>query len=148
MTAKTYFRLGTFPMILFGGVHFLLALGDAVRPTFFVPVDESARVAMEATHIALTSRMSVWPAWRGFHISHGLGVGLLGLLLFLVASSRFKFVHDSTAFVLIALFASGVLLATSLAFWFYAPSIGMAVSFVCFAVAGAKLKGERSHPTT
>src|SRR5919201_1201117 len=51
--AQAWFIAGTIPLILAGGLHILGALIDTVRLTFFAPVDDSARQAVEGTGIRL-----------------------------------------------------------------------------------------------
>ena len=42
-TAQVWFIAGTIPCILAGGLHAVLAVVDAVRPTYFSPRDDGSR---------------------------------------------------------------------------------------------------------
>src|SRR5207237_5866649 len=93
MSARSWFILGTLPMIVAGGAHVLLVLADEVRPTFLTPVDDSLRPRLESTTIRFRllfpggrgSARSMWRAWLGFNISHGLGLLTTGVVLLSLA---------------------------------------------------------------
>jgi hypothetical protein len=140
--AQGWFIAGTIPIMLAGGLHVLGALIDTVRPTFFAPIDSSAKPVMEGTGVRLVqmpggsgARPSMWRMWLGIHISHGLGVFTFGLLCLLIATQDFELVTriDGLRPLTIAFPAAYLLL--SLRFWFYGPVIVTSISTVCFTVA-------------
>jgi hypothetical protein len=120
-------------MMLAASAHFLAGLVDAVRPTFFVP-GALARLAMEHAHMALTDRTTLWSAWLGFMIGFGLGVAAFSFLLYLVATHRFELFRERE-FAGVTLFATGVLFVVSARYWFFAPTISIGTSWLCFAAA-------------
>jgi hypothetical protein len=69
-----------------------------VRPTFFTPIDDSVRSAMERTGFRFRRLFpgaddvtpTMWRLWLGFNASHGLGVFTSGLVCPPIA------VHDYT----------------------------------------------------
>ena len=89
--AQAWFVAGTIPFLFAGGLHALLALTDTARPRYFAPRDRSVKPALEGTRIRFggDAAPSMWRAWLGFSISHGLGVFTFGLLCLLIA------IHDS-----------------------------------------------------
>jgi hypothetical protein len=140
--AQAWFIAGTIPLIVAGGLHAIGALIDTVRPTFFTPVEASARPAAEATGIELVRmfggsgrRPSMWKVWLGIHISHGLGVFTFGLLCLLIAAHDFDVVESIGALRPLTIAFSAAYLVLSLRFWFYGPAIITGTATACFTVA-------------
>jgi len=141
--AHAWFIAGTIPLMLAGGLHALYALFDTVRPTYFAPVDRSVKPVMEGTGIRLRrgtpggnrARPSMWSAWLGFNISHGLGVFTFGLLCLLIATDDFELVERIDALRPLTIAFSAAYLALSLRFWFYVPAIITGTATVCFTIA-------------
>jgi len=143
--AQAWFVAGTIPLMLGGGSHALAALIDTVRPTYFAPIEGSVKPALEATGIRLRrmfpwnggdgARPSMWRAWLGFNISHGLGVFTFGFLCLLIATHDFELVEDIDAVRPLTIAFSAAYLALSLRFWFYGPAILTGIATACFTVA-------------
>lgn len=141
--AQTWFIAGTIPFMLAGAVHGLATLLDTVRPTFFAPVERSVMPALEGTGIRFREMFpggraatpSMWTAWLGFNISHGLGLFTFGLLCLLIGAYDFDLVEDIDAFRPLTIAVSAAYIALSLRFWFYVPTITIGVGTACFAVA-------------
>ena len=135
--AQAWFIAGTIPLILAGGLHALLTLVDTVRPTYFAPRDRSVGPAMEDTPMRFGGRAapSMWNAWLGFNISHGLGVFTVGLLCLLIAAHDFKLVEDIVAIRPLTIAFSAAYLVLSLRFWFYGPAVLCGFATTCFTVA-------------
>jgi hypothetical protein len=141
--AQAWFIAGTIPLILAGGLHVLATLLDTVRPTFFTPIESSAKAAVEGTGIRFwrmfpggdgTTR-SMWRAWLGFNISHGLGVFTFGLLCLLIATHDFELIERIDAIRPLTIAFPAALLAVSLRFWFYDPAIIAGTATACFTIA-------------
>lgn len=135
--AQAWFIAGTIPLILAGGGHALVALMDTVRPTYFTPKDASVRPAVEGTTIRLGGRAapSMWRAWLGFNISHGLGVFAFGLLLLSIAIQNFKLVEQIDVIQPLSIAFPAIYLVLALRFWFYGPVIITITSMACFILA-------------
>jgi hypothetical protein len=140
--AQAWFIAGTIPLMLGGGAHVLATLVDMVRPTFFTPIEGSAKVAVEGTGIQLVrmfggsgAKPSMWSVWLGIHISHGLGVFTFGLLCLLIATHDFTLVESIDAIRPLTITFSAAYLALSLRFWFYGPVIITGTATACFTVA-------------
>jgi len=135
--SQAWFVAGTIPFIFAGGLHVLLALADTTRPRYFTPRDRSVKPAMEGTRIRYggNAAPSMWRAWLGFNISHGLGVFTFGLLCLLIATHDFKLVEDIDAIRPLTIAFSAAYLALSLRFWFYGPAILTGIATTCFTVA-------------
>ncbi len=140
--AQAWFIAGTIPLMLAGGGHALATLVDTVRPTFFTPLENAAKTAVEGTGIRLVrmfgvggARPSMWKMWLGIHISHGLGVFTFGLLCLLIATHDFSLVERVDAIRPLTIAFSAAYLALSLRFWFYGPAIVTGTSTMCFIIA-------------
>jgi hypothetical protein len=135
--AQAWFIAGTILLILAGGGHALLTLVDTARATYFTPRDASVRRAVESTPIRFGGRAapSMWRAWLGFNISHGLGVFTFGLLLLLIALQNFKLVEQIDAIQPLSIAIPAIYFVLALRFWFYGPVIITAASTACFTVA-------------
>lgn len=135
--AQAWFIAGTIPLILAGGGHVLLTLVDTVHATYFTPRDAAVRPAVENTQIRFGGRAapSMWRAWLGFNVSHGLGVFTFGLLLLLIATQNFKLVEQIDAIQPLSIVIPAIYFILALRFWFYGPVIITAISTVCFIVA-------------
>ncbi|HEX5927565.1 MAG TPA: hypothetical protein VFY45_27355 [Baekduia sp.] len=140
---QAWFTAGTIAFMGAGGGHALAALLDTVRPTFFGPVDESVRSAMEGTTFRFRRMWpgandvtpSMWRLWLGFNISHGLGAFLFGLLCLLIASHDFALVESIGAIRPLTIAVSAAYFVVSLRFWFYVPAIITGGATICFTVA-------------
>jgi hypothetical protein len=140
--AQTWFIAGTIPIMLAGGLHALGTLVDTVRPTFFAPIDDSAKPVVEGTGVRLVrmlggsgARPSMWRMWLGIHLSHGIGVFTFGLLCLLIATQDFELVKRIDGLQPLTIAFPAAYLVLSLRFWFYGPVIVTATSTACFIVA-------------
>ncbi len=138
-TAQAWFVAGTVPLILAGALHALLALSDTARPRYFTPRDASLRPALDATPIRFGGRAapSMWRAWLGFNISHGLGVFTFGLLCLLIATHDFTLVERIDAIRPLTIAFSAAYLALSVRFWFWGPALLTGTATACFTIATA-----------
>ena len=137
MSAQAWFIAGTVPLILAGGLHAALTLVDVVRPTYFAPRDPAVQPAMERTPMRFAGRRAptMWNAWLGFNISHGLGVFSFGLLCLLIAVNDFGIVEQVGAIRPLSIAFAAAFLALSLRFWFSGPAILCGVALACFTAA-------------
>jgi hypothetical protein len=127
-------QLGSALFLLLGGGHVLLSLADVFRPRSLAPADEMVRQAMARTGLMLTWRTTVWRAWLGFNLSHGLGMASFGLFLLILATSNFQ--------VLVSLWLLPIATAISIGyvilavrFWFYLPAVVSMVGAACLAAS-------------
>ena len=135
--AEAFFIAGTIPPILAGGLHVALTLVDTVRPRYFTPRDATLNPALERTPMRFGGRAapSMWRAWLGFNISHGLGVFTFALLCLLIALQDFDLVERIHVIRPLTIAFSATYLVVSLRFWFWAPVLITATATVCFTTA-------------
>ena len=127
--------IGGLIFIAMGLGHGLLSIADVSRPTQFTPADDEVRLAMKATNVRfLNARASVWDAWLGFNISHGLGMLLFGLATAGLGLSLDRFNPPGSVLLVPVVIALAYLLL-SLRFWFYVPSVSAAIAAACFFLA-------------
>lgn len=135
MEAKYFFILGTVPFILLGAIHILYSLRDAWTPKKLTPYDDSVRVSMQKSTLALTSQTTMWRAWLGFNISHGIGVLFFGVVYLTLAVSDIALFSKITLLPFLALAVSASYLVLSIKYWFHIPAIGSGIGAGCFLVA-------------
>ena len=135
--AEAFFIAGTIPPMLAGGLHAVLTLADTVRPRYFTPRDAALKPALERTPIRFGGRAapSMWRAWLGFNISHGLGVFTFALLCLLIALQDFDLVERIHAIRPLAIAFSATYLVLALRFWFWGPVLITGTATVCFTTA-------------
>lgn len=135
--AQAFFIAGTIPPLVAGGLHVALTLVDTVRPRYFTPRDSALNPALERTPIRFGGRAapSMWRAWLGFNISHGLGVFTFALLCLLMAVQDFALVERIDAIRPLAIAFSATYLIVALRFWFWGPVLITGTATVCFTTA-------------
>ena len=135
--AEAFFIAATVPILLAGGLHVLYTLVDLVRPTYFAPVQRSVQPAMEGTRMRFGGRSAptMWHAWLGFNISHGLGVFAFGLVCLLIAVHDFALVGQVPALRALTIALPAAYLVVALRFWFWQPALIVATSTACFLVS-------------
>ena len=135
--AQTWFIAGTVPLIAAGGLHAALTLVDTVRPTYFTPKDAALRPQLERAHIRFggSAAPSMWRAWLGFNISHGLGVLAFAVLCLLIATHDFTLVQHITAIRPLAIAFSATYVVLALRFWFWGPVLLTSFATTCFVAS-------------
>ena len=135
MEAKYLFILGTLPFILLGAVHIVYSLMDVRTPRKLTPYDDSVRLAMQDSTLALTRQTTMWRAWLGFNLSHGIGVLFFGLIYLILAFSDFSLLAKVWPLPVLAVVVSVSYWVLSIKYWFHIPAIGSGVGAACFIVA-------------
>jgi len=128
------FVAGSIPFVVLGLVHIAYSILDASRPSKIVPREPDLIERMKAGRLVLTRETTVWRAWIGFNISHGVGVLLFGLII--LCAALFGFEANLSAMP--ALFYASPLVAAiylglSLKYWFRVPAIGSGIGAVLLA---------------
>jgi hypothetical protein len=146
-TARILFEVAAADFIFAGGLHALATLVDTVRLTFFAPTKPGLRSEMEVSGIRLREmfpgapagggRFSMWRAWLGFNISHGLGVATFGFTMLILALHNYSLVQQISAIEPLTIAFSAVYLLLALRYWFYGPAICCGLGLGCFIAAAA-----------
>ncbi len=124
-------------ILLMGTGHLVLTLRDVWRPTAFTPTDDAVRLAMQGARLRFNRRINLWESWLGFHISHSMGVMMLGGALLLAAQVHFDAFMQSRAYQAAAVLIPAAYLGVALRFWFWAPALGISLAMLC--ILGALL---------
>ena len=117
---------GTIFSIL-GLLHAVYTICDIYQPKHFAPVDPTVIDQMASTGVRLArGRTSMWDAWLGFNISHGLGAAMFGLVC--VGAGVFaRTLALPRATLLIPVLVGAIYLLLALRFWFRVPAVGFAI---------------------
>ena len=135
MVSRSIFIIGTLPFILLGAIHIIYTLIDIRTPGKLVPFDDNVRILMLKSTLKLTRQTTMWRAWLGFNLSHGIGVLFFGSIYFLIAVLDFGVLARLTPLLYLAALVSLCYLILSVKYWFHIPAIGSAIGFACFAVS-------------
>lgn len=135
MEARYLFILGTVPFILLGAIHIIYSVRDTWSPKKLTPYDDSVRVSMQKSTLALTRQTTMWRAWLGFNISHGIGVLFFGLIYLTLALSDFTLITKVTLLPYLAFAVSFSYFVLSVKYWFHIPTIGSGIGAACFLVS-------------
>jgi hypothetical protein len=135
LEAKYFFMLGTVPFILLGAMHIVYSLLDVWTPKRLTPYDDAVRASMQQSTLALTRQTTMWRAWLGFNLSHGIGVLFFGVVYLALALSDFGLLARVTVLPVLALGVSVCYWVLSVKYWFHIPAIGSAIGSTCFLVS-------------
>jgi hypothetical protein len=127
--------MGTLPFILLGAIHIIYTLIDIKTPRKLVPFDDKVRILMQKSTPKLTRQTTMWRAWVGFNISHGIGVLFFGLIYFVIAVLDSSILVRITPLLYLATVVALCYLILSIKYWFHIPAIGSGIGFACFVVA-------------
>jgi len=130
-----FLKVGGSIIAFMGAGHAILTVIDVFRPTQFTPLDDSVRDSMESTGVRFArGRTSMWDAWLGFNISHGLGALIFGVIV--VFLGDYLILIEPPKMLLLAPVIIGfIYFYLAVRFWFYLPVIGISLATICFIVA-------------
>jgi len=132
------FVAGAVPFLILGILHIVYTLMDERRPRRIVPRDRALADAMRASTLVLTRQTTVWRAWIGFNLSHGLGIVLFAAGLLHMATLHFEAVRAAAPEVVFAAPAvAAVYFLLSLRYWFSVPAIGSGVGTALLLIGAA-----------
>ncbi|MDH3232334.1 MAG: hypothetical protein OEQ29_02320 [Alphaproteobacteria bacterium] len=122
---KYVFIAGALPFLLLGSLHIIYTLMDERQPRRLTQRDHDLVKRMRSNTLALTKETTVWRAWIGFNLSHGLGVVLFAVAMIYMAALHFEPVRASAPIVLIAApVIAAIYVGLSIRYWFSIPAIG------------------------
>jgi len=127
--------LGAGIFLLLGIMHGVLTLRDIASPRTFAPRDDSVRIAMAETPLAIDATTNVWRAWLGFNLSHALGIIIFASAATAIAVLAPALFRESIVLQLVAVTIAASYHLLSLAFWFWKPAIGTTIGLLCIAMA-------------
>ena len=131
---RAFFIAGSIPFVVLGLAHIVYSILDASRPARIVPREPALIDSMKAGRLVITRQTTVWRAWIGFNISHGVGVFLFGLVV--LSGALFSFEANLSAMPALFLaspFVATIYLVLSLKYWFRIPAVGSGIGAVLLA---------------
>lgn len=132
---ELFLKVGGSIIAIMGASHAVVTMIDVFRPTQFTPIDDSVRDSMKSTGLRFArGRTSMWDAWLGFNISHGLGAFIFGVIV-VVFGNYLNLIEPSKMLLLAPVIIGFVYFYLAVRFWFYLPAIGISLAMVCFIAA-------------
>jgi hypothetical protein len=136
---RTLFIAGAVPFLILGLIHIVYSILDERKPYRIAPRDPELVERMRAGTLILTWQTTVWRAWIGFNISHGLGVLLFAGAVLYGAIMHFEAVRNAAPELLIAApVIASLYCILSVRYWFRIPSVGSGIGAALF-LAGTVL---------
>jgi hypothetical protein len=115
---------------LLGLVHVAYTLADLAQPRRLVPTDPAVIAAMRASGVRLAGRATtMWRAWIGFNLSHGLGAIVFG------AATALWGTRLTGAAAWLPAVVAALYLAIGWRCWFRVPNAGIALATLLFVAA-------------
>jgi hypothetical protein len=137
--AEGFFVAGTVPFALLGVIHLVLTLSDLRHPRYFKPVDVGLIPALKDTGVAVMApapeAQTMWRAWLGANLTHGLGLLVFALLLLVVAVHDYALVSDIPAIQPLTIAVALSYLVIAARFWFLPATAAATVGLTCFVIA-------------
>ena len=124
--------MGAAIFFLMGLVHIIGALIDIFRPFLYTPADYRVKEMMIESTMLITGRTSLWKAWLGFNISHGLGISAFSLVIFMIAWKKYSYFIEIKPLFPAILFIIFIYFLICIFFWFYLPAIGIGIVLCLF----------------
>jgi hypothetical protein len=139
-----WIKLGAWGLVVAGFGHAVITIPDLFLSGMFSPVAGNARLLMQEVSVNIVALAggkgtslfeSMWGAYLGFNISHGLGVGFFGLIHLVLAGRDGEVFVRVKSILPISIAMSAILLVTSVSFWFYLPTLIVLWNLICLVAA-------------
>lgn len=99
------------------------------------PRDDALRPQMERVSPVISSKTTMWRAWVGFNVSHGMGVLLFGLMFGYLALAHGPVLFGSPFLLGVGLTMLGAWVLVARTYWFRSPLIGVSVALACYVAS-------------
>ena len=131
--AARLFLAGAWVLFSMGLGHALASIVDIFHPFLFTPVEEGVKQVMLESTMMITDRTSIWMAWLGFNISHGLGIASFTFLLIILVRHDLNYLIYIKHLLPLALFVTGIYFMLCIIFWFFLPAVGCSIVLGCIS---------------
>lgn len=101
----------------------------------FSPTEGQLEAAMKQAAPRISSDMTMWKAWIGFHASHSMGLMLFGLIYGYLTACRWEMLLHSYYLAGLGLLVLVAYIVLAHIYWFRVPFIGISLATL-FYVAG------------
>jgi hypothetical protein len=130
---------GTIPFALLGAVHLVLTIRDLRQATYFKPADDALVAALGSTGVTLLApwpgARTMWRAWLGANLTHGLGLLVFALVLLAVAVHDGGLLSEIAALHPLSIAAAALYTLIAARFWFLPAAATAGAGLVCFVAA-------------
>jgi hypothetical protein len=137
--SEALFFAGCVPFAALGSAHVAMTLADLRRPRYFAPVDRDLIAPLAASGVAtmawVPGARSMWDAWQGANLTHGIGLLVFGGLLAAIAAHDFALVSEVPALRATSIAVAAAYFAIATRFWFAPPAILTGLGTACFAAS-------------
>jgi len=131
------FVAGAAPFLILGILHIVYTFMDETRPRRIVPRDRDLVERMHTATLVLTRETTVWRAWIGFNLSHGLGIVVFAGAVLYGAALHFDALRQGASELLFAApVIASLYFLLSMRYWFRIPAIGSGIG-TALLLAGA-----------
>ena len=130
--ASVLVALSAIVILFLGVVHVYYT----VATNKFDPRDMDLKGRLEAVSPVLSSHMTMWKAWIGFHLSHSLGLLFFGAVFGYLAIFRFSVLQHSTFLLVTGALVLTIYAILSKLYWFSGAFRGIALAFVFYLAGG------------
>ena len=130
--SRYLYLAGALPFFVLGLAHVAAtprAPGDVKGLS---PSDPQLAEAMTRSGLRLTRRTDMWRAWVGFNLSHGLGVVVFALFVFVTGRSPAVFDTEAVIGIPVAFAVSAIYVWLARRYWFRTPFIGCLLAAALF----------------
>jgi len=132
MFENTLYTLGAVPFILLGALHTVYSLIDDRKPFRIVPRDKKLIAAMKGSPLVISNKTTVWKAWIGFNLSHGIGILMFGGLYFYLSGFHYQAFMTLGPVPVLAPVIAAIYFLLAVRYWFAIPAAGSAIGCVLF----------------
>jgi hypothetical protein len=137
--AEGFFAAGTIPFASLAAIHLVLTLRDLRHPRYFKPTDEDLIPALKDTGVAVLApapgAQTMWRAWLGANLTHGLGLLAFALLLLVVPVHDYALVSAIPALQPLSIAIAITYTLIAVRFWFLPAAATASVGLTCFVIA-------------
>jgi len=134
--SRYLYLAGALPFFVLGLAHLAATPRAPVDVKGLSPSDPQLAEAMTRSGLRLTRRTDMWRAWVGFNLSHGLGVLVFALFVFVTGRSASVFATEARIGIPAAFVIATVYLWLARRYWFRTPFIGCLLAAVLFLASG------------
>jgi len=120
--AQILFVIAAAIFCFLGVTHVVLTIRDMYDPRSLTPTDDTVRQAMMGARLRLAPVTTIWRAWVGFNLSHGLGLLVYAGIFGGLALSDFRLVAGSIVLQVTAIVVAATYALLATIFWFPVPA--------------------------
>jgi hypothetical protein len=130
MTSRILIGSSAAILLYLGGVH----LAYTFLTHKFSPAERPLELSMKQVAPRISSETTMWKAWKGFNVSHSMGLLLFALIYGYLVVYRWEVLHRSYFLAGTGLLMLLGYVVLARVFWFTAPLIGVSAATLLYVV--------------